>query len=208
MNLLNSRVFWAGCATILIGILILSCWPKDRLEAASQQVKICFEAAQAEKYQPPFKVSKDKEASGGKCLEVPEGAGDSPEMKPKPPKPAISGEAIYHFRVPATGTYKFWARTWWNPVKGGRGCSNSFKIRVDDLPRDLIYGEDCTYGRWHWPSIPAARFELSEGVHVLRIKNREDGIKIDQIFWTTDLDYVPMGKERLTTNALVKPTSK
>jgi len=190
-----------------VGILVLACWPKGQLQAADKRVKICFEAAEAEKYQPPFKISKDKQASGGKCLEIPEGAGDSPEMKSQRPK--ISGEAIYQFRAPVTGTYRFWARTWWNPAKEGRSCSNSFKMAVDKLPRDLIYGEDGSYGRWHWPpSPPAAKFKLTQGIHILRIKNREDGIKIDQIFWTTDLDYVPMGKEPLTSNALVKPKKK
>jgi hypothetical protein len=171
------------------------------LQAAVTRARICFEAEGAESRQVPFVAQKVKAASEGKCLAIAPGAGCAPEMNLDQPK--VSGEVVYHFRVTTAGKYYFWARTWWDD-----GCGNSFKVYVDKIELPLIYGEDATYDHWHWPKTPRTPFTLSKGTHTLRIANREDGIKIDQICWTTDPEYVPgggNGTERVTKNALVKP---
>ena len=70
-------------------------------------------------------------------------------------------------------------------------------VQVDDA-NDLTW--DVKKGdTWHWDPIgdrggsKLAVFNLSTGVHTIKVKAREDGTKLDQMLLTNDLDFVPSG---------------
>jgi hypothetical protein len=159
-------------------IAVLCC----RLAAADT---ICFEAESAESIVPPMQISKieatsekDK-VSGGSVLEIPQGSGEGK---------AVGGSAAFTVTIPADGRYVFWARVWW-----ADSCGNTFSVKIGDFP-PFTFGNNGTYQAWHWMK-SNVRLELKKGKTSLSILNREDGIKIDQILLTSDLDFVPVGIE-------------
>ena len=156
---------------------------------------ICFEAESADTVTAAVQVvtvdisaepAAVKEASGGKCLEVKEGAGKPPDM---------GGEAVYRFEIKAGGMFVLWVRAWWMD-----GCGNSLTLMLDN-GRPFVFGEDGTFKSWHW--VRGMKADLKPGRHELKIQNREDGIKIDQVLLTSDMRYVPVGAEDVTTKTLV-----
>ena len=119
----------------------------------------------------------DDAASGGACLELPEGAG-------KPPQ--VNVPVRYVASVREAGRYRAWLRTWWQD-----SCGNSLSVRVGDSPPETV-GQDAVYWRWHW--VPAhAVVELEPGPVKVEIGNREDGVRIDQLLLCPDADFVPQG---------------
>ena len=62
---------------------------------------------------------------------------------------------------------------------------------VDDGRPQLFNGP--TYDAWLWNKGPA--LPLAAGRHTLIIRNREDGVKLDQFLLTTDADYRPVAFE-------------
>ncbi|MBN1864324.1 MAG: hypothetical protein JW808_05435, partial [Victivallales bacterium] len=52
------------------------------------------------------------EVSGGKYLQVKQGAGGGSK---------VGGHAVFKVEIPEPGTYYFWARCWWDD-----SCGNSF----------------------------------------------------------------------------------
>jgi hypothetical protein len=166
---------------------------------------VCLEAESATKLTPPMrlveiakppadaKTSPVAGASGGKYLEVPEGAG-------KPP--AVGGDATFTFETAEAGTYFLWCRVWWPD-----GCGNSFSISIDGAP-EFTFGEDATYKSWHWVKAPPKlkQLELAKGIHAMRIANREDGAILDQILLVKEKRYVPVDIETVT-QALPAPAT-
>lgn len=119
----------------------------------------------------------DDAASGGACLELPEGTG-------KPPQ--IDVPVRYEAPVMEAGRYRTWLRAWWQD-----SCGNSLSIRVGDSPPETV-GQDAVYWRWHW--VPAhALVALQPGPVEVEIGNREDGVRIDQILLCPDPEFVPQG---------------
>lgn len=153
--------------------------------AAAQSV--CVEAESAAIVTPPMLVSSNaadaavKSASGGRCLDVPQGVGKPPD---------VGGEAVLALRVAAAGEYVLWARVWWLD-----SCGNSLTLVLDG-GRPFAFGQDATYTSWHW--VRGMKVTLAAGAHELRIQNREDGVKVDQVLLTRDADYVPVGAEEAT----------
>ncbi len=152
---------------------------------------LCFEAEDATSIEAPVRIwdgDEDPadqkvaaEASGGKFIEIPEGAGDPPD---------VAGEAVYEFEITQPGRYRFWGRAWWP-----NSCGNSFIwILNDDNP--FVFGRDGTYESWHW--VRGMLVTLHPGRHTLRVLNREDGARLDQILITRNLRFVPMGIEDVT----------
>ena len=94
------------------------------------------------------------------------------------------------------------ARVWWEGE-----CSNSFTMSLDDgLP--FVFGEDATYNSWHWVKAPSRlkQLTLSKGKHKLTIKNREDGVRLDQVLFVMDKNHVPVDVEPVTvTSSLAVP---
>ncbi len=109
--------------------------------------------------------------------------------------PADDGNAKFKINVPSSGTYQFWARTWWYDA-----CGNSFFVILDDKP--AVYIEDATYQTWHWVKGP--KLQLSAGQHTIRIQNREDGARLDQFMLINNTQYVPTRIESRTEQYIVK----
>lgn len=131
---------------------------------------IVIHAAQADVIEPPFVLVEDATAADGQALAAPPKAGDAP------------GAAHVAFQIPRDGVYSIWVRVFWG-TDGETACSNSLSVQLDgDAPVDL---QDGTYESWHWlPLRRSAGIPLTAGAHALLFRNREDGIKFDQIFIT------------------------
>ena len=76
-------------------------------------------------------------------------------------------------------------------VSGG----DSFFVEMDDNA-PLLWSTKHGEGNWVWDQVhegstAPVRFTLTTGTHTLRIKQREDGTKLDQILITNDLSYTP-----------------
>ncbi len=175
--------------TCLIG---LSAWP------AGAANMVCIEAEHPVEITRPMQIVDAtaqpetlKNASGGKYLEVPDGAGKPPE---------VGGSAVYSFTIDSPGTYYLWGRVWWPD-----GCGNSFSMSLNDA-KEFAFGQDGTEKRWHWVAAPPRlkQLELDKGTHKLVISNREDGAKIDQILLVKNRRYVPVDIEKAT----VEPPAK
>jgi len=200
-----------------IGAVVIAGLTAGAAIAFAASTKICFDA-EAGAFTKPFRLVTAKQAtgrdqkhaaqsaSGGAFLEILEGA--NPKDKSK-----ITGEVIYRVNVPATGQYKLWARTDWLD-----SCGNSFEVIVylgssTNIPKDaadrsqFVLGEDSIYRRWHWTEYRQP-LSLKKGIVTLRLRNREDGVRVDRIFLCNDLAYVPGDAERVTKGALAttKPT--
>lgn len=121
--------------------------------------------------------------SGGKCLVVPPGAGKPGTEKGPGAGKEIFGQVSYDLNIPADGKYIFWGRAFWM-----HGCGNSFNIATDDSRPRVFNGT--IFNTWHWGKGPT--FPLSAGKHTLIIRNREDGVKLDQFLLTTDTGYRPV----------------
>jgi len=139
--------------------------------------------------EPPMTVVQDEGASGGKCIRVEGGAGKPDEVHPVTgvKYPSRWGAAIYKFQVPKAGIWRLWGRRFWE-----NGCGNSFTLVVNG--RNVLFGEDETYDCWQW-SPCRALFDLPASENTLEVLNREDGVKLDKIILTTDLDFIPQGME-------------
>ncbi|MEW6358605.1 MAG: hypothetical protein AB1696_19880 [Planctomycetota bacterium] len=151
--------------------------------------RIVIEAEAATKVEPPMKACDDAQASGGRYVEGPEG----PEHKEQ----SVGGSATYEFEVTEPGEYILWIRKNWCC-----GCGNSLTLSMDGA-KELMFGGDATYGKWDWkrvtdparPGMPLT-FNLAKGKHSLKIGNREDGSKFDQILFIQDNEYVPVTTEK------------
>lgn len=180
---------------VLVGVALgLGLWGK-RVQSAPSD-KVCFEAEDAKsitlnfkKRTTPFKDSRNTLSSGG-CIEIPE------KINGEEHKEVYEGVVTYEVNIPSAGEYSFWARTYWGPDKG---CSNSFWVSLNGgAPQ--VFGEDGTYLVWHWVKLKE-KVNLPQGKVSLVLKNREDGIMIDQIFLTRG-SMIPVGKMPVTPGAL------
>lgn len=139
--------------------------------------------------EPPVTVAEDADASGGRCIHIEGGSGKPGDVHPVTLKkyPPRWGAAVYSFEVTRPGRYRLWGRKFWE-----NGCGNSLTLVVNG--RAMVFGEDGTYDRWEW--LPATGLlELPQGENTLEVLNREDGVRLDKLILTTDLDFIPQGKE-------------
>ncbi|MBM3956654.1 MAG: right-handed parallel beta-helix repeat-containing protein [Gemmatimonadetes bacterium] len=100
--------------------------------------------------------------------------------------PAAEGSAEFAFDVPAAGRHALWAL-----VLAPDGMADSFYWGIDLRPGDPFRG--CSTGlhpRWGWSRLSAPE-TLTEGEHVLTLKNREAGTRVSTIVLTDDLNYLP-----------------
>lgn len=136
---------------------------------------------------PPMQSAFDLSASSGKYIWVPNGAG-------------VRGSAVYNFTVAQAGKYMIWGRT-----IAPNGSDDSFYIEIDETGNKVW---SVTVGEtWIWNKVTHAvrnigvdkvtfeqvTFDLTAGTHQLKIKQREDGPKIDKILITNDFSYIPTG---------------
>lgn len=162
---------------------------------------VCIEAESAGEIKAPMKVSRAgkatpgaswqpvKDAAADRYIEVPQGKGNPPEV--------TTGQATWTVTLQDSGKYYLWCRVWWVDE-----CGNSLTVQLDD-GTPFTFGQDSTYRSWHWVKSPPrlSQLKLKKGTHKLTIKNREDGIRIDQVFLTDDRGTVPVGAETVTQRA-------
>lgn len=131
----------------------------------------------------PMRSALDSSASSGKYIWVPNGAG-------------TRGSAVYNFTISQAGNYVIWGR-----VIAPNGNDDSFFIDVDGTG-DKMWNGITAGTAWVWdkvkdttvtPVTDPVIFNLDAGIHQLKIKQREDGTKIDKVLITNDLDYAPTG---------------
>ena len=153
------------------------------LAAQAANTKICLEAESAASVQPVLKKvlpGPDKDYSGKGFIHIP---WDKNETKGV-------GQATLKLNLTAPGAYYVWSRVFWE-----NGCGNSIGLVVNGQERML--GEDGTYGKWHWRD-SRTRVDLKAGANTIVLKNRETGVKVDQIFFCTDADYTPTKTRQVT----------
>lgn len=162
---------------------------------ASQNANyICFEAEDVTSIEAPMRISKvekgeAEKVSGNAFVEIPWF---------KKEKDQAVGKATYKIKVAEGGVYYVWVRTYWI-----HGCGNSVAVAVDD-GRPMVI-TDNTYNKWHWPR-STVQVRLTPGEHTFHLIGTEPGIKVDQIYLTTDRGYVPTGVR--TPNYQVNPKGK
>ena len=173
----------------------LACLLVLSVTGASGLDRVCFEAESAAAVTPPMAVvtgavaaaaPAGKGASAGGYVEIAQGKGNPPEVD--------AGEAVYAFEAPAAGDYVLWCRVWWD-----NECGNSLTMVLDG-GAPFSFGQDSTYECWHWAKSPPrlTQLTLQAGKHELRVKNREDGIKLDQVLLARNKRYVPVDVEKVT----------
>ncbi len=129
-----------------------------------------------------------QEAAGGQCVTIPKEANKACKLPDKPPV----GSVVLTFRAPKDGTYYIHPRVWWTD-----GCSNSFAMSVDTS--DPILLTDAVYKSWHWFEVRSddisagdlRAFWLKKGEHTITFSNREDDVKLDQVYVTSNPDDRP-----------------
>ncbi len=147
---------------------------------------IWLEAEDADKIKPLMEIASDPSASGGSYIWVPDRGGWTGP-----------GYARYIITITTPGDYKICGR-----VQAPTDADNSFLVHMDDDP-DRTWTIALT-DSWAWdevnhwgsgtetdPEIDPVIFTLSAGEHVLMIKHREDGTKLDRLLITNDLAYLP-----------------
>lgn len=179
-----------GCVRMALACL---CLGATSTGAAS---RVCLEAESSTQITAPMRVVDARDptnaattvadASGGKYLEIPKGAGNPPKVN--------AGEARLSWEIEEPGDYTLWCRVYWISE-----CNSSFTMAVDDaLP--FTFGKDATFNVWHWVKTPPRlkQMTLTKGRHTLTIKNRQDGVRLDQVLFVLDKRYVPVGVEDVT----------
>ncbi len=162
----SSYTRWRGQAALAAVALVCLA-----ARAAGEPVTLCFEAEHANDLTFPFEIVECAETSGGLAITLPEGAGSYQAFRGDP------GTATYSVAVPVAGSYRLCLRVRWNGT-----CSNSI---VADAARKSWVATSDVLGRWHW--VRAARpVDLAEGVIEVRLRNREDGVWVDQLLLTTE----------------------
>lgn len=138
----------------------------------------CFEAELANEITIPFEIVERKGASGGLTVGIPEGAGCGQIFR------GDGGTSTYRIPLTEDGTYSVWLRTWWNGT-----CSDSIFLSVGgSKSRRASSGK---HRRWHW--VWGGSWKLVRGPMEIQLKDREDGIWVDQIFITTEKAQSPAG---------------
>lgn len=164
---------------------LLACFLMGVLASAgmAKTYKIVLEAENYNSIKPAKVVkSGDTTASGGKYIEYPlkrpHAETENPNIK------GDGGYALYKVNIPESGTWRIWIlRHYYD------GCANSEFVIVDSTPPQTIEGT--TYKKWMW-SKANQTYSLTKGTHTIKLQNREDGVRIDQICITNHLLWKPV----------------
>jgi hypothetical protein len=137
----------------------------------------------------PMEIADEESAGAGGFIWVPAGTGDFYSSSDD------AGFAEYHFEVPETGDYVIWGREISN-----NNDSDSFFVSVDGQS-EMIWHTKCGgQDVWTWDvvsnrSVNDPRdesnpqlYRLEAGFHTLTIEQSEDGVKLDTIIITNDLN--------------------
>lgn len=142
-----------------------------------------LEAETAEAIASPFEVGRDTEASWGKYIWVPEGSGNNWDGN--------GAAAYYVLDITNEGEYVIWGR-----VTAPSSGDDSFFVELDSggiNPWGIENGSS-----WLWDMVNnkttqenPVKFYLTEGHHIVKIIQREDGTKLDRLLITNDFNYTP-----------------
>lgn len=129
----------------------------------------------------PWKIETSSESSNGKYVVVPNGVGFN--NSPDNPLSDKVGELVYNINIPKQDKYYVWIRmntvpyddSFWMSVNGG----------VFERTNDII-----TNG-WEWKKLDYHTVDLGQGNLQIKIRNREDGTKLDSLFLTNDVATTP-----------------
>ncbi|HEY3324076.1 MAG TPA: hypothetical protein VGP72_26725 [Planctomycetota bacterium] len=124
---------------------------------------------------PPFAMRHDPAAAGGQALTLANGA----RTRDRRARAQLSLETKNE------GTWQAWAHVRWRD-----SCGNSLTLKVAGQAEQLV-GEDSLYNCWHW--VEAGKYKLATGKVPLSLIEREDGIAVDQLLFTCDAKYMPVG---------------
>ncbi len=143
------------------------------------------DASDAKEFTPPVVKDKDPRAANATVLRIPDEKGKPPEGAEPDMK---YGGVRFEVNIPRNMTCAVWMRVFWEG-----SCGNSIYYRHAD-GTTLTVGNDGTYDIWHWLQVPKT-FRFKKGRNTFYVLNREDGVRLDQIVITGDLEYVPQGIE-------------
>jgi len=194
VHLLCTAILVAGFALIMANQLLAAKYCNLVWEAEDVQ-KLSGKAFRVEKYP----VDPTGEVSGKQVLGLP---------KVAPGQTVAKDEVTYKVKIPETGTYFLWGRTYW-----ATGCANS--VTVNMLGNDWVLGKDGTYDCLHWVCLSDGGdnksrprpLRLKQGVLVITLKTRQHqgGIKIDEFMLTNDKGKEVQGSYKPTMpSVLVK----
>jgi PKD repeat protein len=159
--------------------------------AVNQIEYIWLEAEDADTTTPDFETVSDISASNGEYIQIPKGVGFR----------AHDGEATYRITIDSPSDYIVWGSK-----IAATGGDNSFSVQIDDGTKYLWAISLSDNWQWdavnHWgsgeefnPEIDPLVFTLSAGEHTVRIIQREDGAKLDELLITNDMSYVPVSNQ-------------
>lgn len=140
----------------------------------------------------PMVIANDPLASGGLYVRTPNSGGNG------------NGHVTFSFNVPEAGNYKIWGRC----IAPG-GTSDSFYYSIDgelDSGNEWDVFQGISVSGWEWdeisrrgngsgaaPQVDPVIFNLSPGIHTLRIRTRDDDTRLDKILITNNLNFMPVG---------------
>ncbi|MBT3378119.1 MAG: hypothetical protein HN742_33685 [Lentisphaerae bacterium] len=144
-------------------------------------VAVCFEAELANRLEPVMEIHEEGRCSGGRAVVIRQGAGAGQSST------GANGTALYSVPIPASGRYDVWLRARWLDE-----CSNSILL----LPPGgtLCTVTDHTFGNWHW--VRGCAPHLEAGNHTFMLRNREDGVAVDQFLILSAGQKPPRGVVR------------
>ncbi len=152
-----------------------------QVRSAYKPVYLWMEAEDATVIESPFEKSRGEEdISGGEFLQIKQGMGGGVLNK-------AGGKAHYQMNIAKPGNYVLWARVKWND-----GCGNSLFVTIGDESNKSLIGQDGIYDRWHWVKHPIL-YSLEKQKLQISFSNSEDGIFLDKILLTNNMDYRPEG---------------
>jgi len=136
---------------------------------------VLLDAQQAVDVEAPFRLEADAASGTGNVLAVPQGTLTG----------ARRGRAMFRVRPRESGAYHAWLRARWTDA-----CGNSVRLRVG-ADGERVIGQDAVYDVWHW--VPAGTWSLAKDEQTAILTGNEDGVAVDQLLFTRDADFVPVG---------------
>ena len=172
---------WVAAVAVFAAASVPLAAEEDFFGGGGDTSKIVISAADAKTVAPPMRYGQDADAAKGRYLEIPDSGKGGTKVK------AGVGHAEFGFEAKEAGRYYLHVRAWWPDA-----CGNSVDVSINGKTKTVT---DSTTKNWHWVKLPMQRFKIKKGRNTLRVINREDGARFDQVLLTTDDSLVPIGVE-------------
>jgi hypothetical protein len=174
----TGRILVSTAVLCAVGLIILF---SIETRVPSDLEYIWIEAEDAGRIERPIEHGEDDaEASNGRFIQI----------RKLQRTGSDQGLARYDVDIPQPGEYVLWARVKWE-----NGCGNSFVVFIGDEENKSHIGQDGIYDRWHWIR-ELKEYKLEKGENRIVFSGTEDGVRLDKILLTNNLDYVPQGTEQ------------